>query len=112
MVSTDLQEIEQNIKDAEEFVKAGEAIGRLMVNRDFKRVVLNGYFKDEAVRLVHLKGITNVQSEGAQKYIDDQIKAISLFAQYLDNVASQAEMAKAGISEAEDLRLELVNSEQ
>lgn len=61
----------------------GEALERLLTNADFKTVILDGYLKDEAVRLVHLKCEHALQEPIQQAAIDRGITAISEFRQYL-----------------------------
>ena len=55
MSNTQIQGIERNITKSVAAIERGIALERLRVNKDFKSIVLDGYFKDEAVRLVHLK---------------------------------------------------------
>lgn len=103
-----LQELEQNIKTAKGFVEAGNALERLRSNRDFKKVVVEGFFEKEAVRLVHLKADPSMQSEASQKSILAQIDAIGAFSQYLSNVEQFARMAKKSIADDEQARDEIL----
>ena len=47
--------IERDIKEARKHVELGDSLERLLNNRDFKKVIVEGYFEKEAARLVHLK---------------------------------------------------------
>ncbi|SUA63326.1 Uncharacterised protein [Oligella urethralis] len=109
MSSSDLQEIELTIDRAKEMIKDGEAVERLLRNRDFKRLVVDGYFKDEAVRLAFLKSERQVLTdEKLEKIVDSNLKSIGFFKQYLEFISHQALQAKAALKENEELREELL----
>lgn len=97
-----IEEIELSIQEAQAFVDKGKALERLRHNRDFQAVVLEGYLKDEAVRLVHLKNAPNVQSEQVQRSIVKQIDAVGVFTQFLNTVHRQAEEAQYAIDSGEE----------
>lgn len=75
-------------------VSFGEALERLLGNTDFKTVVMDGYLKDEAVRLVHLKCDPALQEAVQQQAIDRGITAVSEFRQYLGTQRFLAKQAK------------------
>jgi hypothetical protein len=50
------QAIELNIKEAKKIAEQGDALVRLSGNRDFRNLVIEGYFEREAVRLVSPEG--------------------------------------------------------
>ena len=106
-----IQELEANIEQAKESIDLGLALERLFSNRDFKRVVLNRYFKEEAVRLVHLKGAPESQTSEAQKSIVNKIDAIGNFANYLKDVTNQAELADKTVTLDEQTRDEITFEE-
>ena len=107
MTQDTLATIEQSIKQAKELVDVGAALTRLRSNRDFKRIILDGYFDKEAVRLVHLKGDANMQSAESQKSILSQMDAIGALASYFSTVNYKAGMAKKAIAFDEETRDEL-----
>jgi len=51
---SDLQDLQQGIKDAEELIGRRNTAIRLSTNPDFKELFLDGYFQEEAARLVQL----------------------------------------------------------
>ena len=108
MSSVELQAIEQSIKQSQKSVELGSAYERLLSNRDFKKIVLEGYFEQEAIRLVHLKSDPNMQSAESQKSIATQMDAIGSFKQYLQLVKFKAEMAGKAIEADEYARDELL----
>lgn len=96
-----LQAIEKNIEQAKELVELGKAVERLRSNREFKKVVVDGYFGDEAIRLVHLKADPSMQRPESQASIVKQMDAIGAFSQYLTTVLHQASLAEKAIETGE-----------
>lgn len=110
-MSTQLQEIEANIARNKEIVAKGAALERLKGNADFKTVVITGFLKDNAVRLVHLKGDPNMQQPEKQAAIQAEIDAIGHFASYLNSVGRFAAMAASSLAEDEATREEIAAEE-
>lgn len=111
MSNETIQAIEENIKQARKISDVGEALDRLKSNRDFKRVVMEGYFEQEAIRLVHLKADQSFQSPDMQKAIVAQIDAIGSLSQYFHTVAHKASIARKAIASDEETRDELLAEE-
>jgi hypothetical protein len=111
MSQEQIQAIEANIREAKKFVEQGEALERLRTNRDFKKVITEGYFEREAIRLVHLKADPNMQSPDSQKAIVAQIDAIGSLSQYFTAVFQQANMARKAITSSEEMIEEIRDEE-
>lgn len=111
MASNQIKDIEQNILKSKATVERGLALQRLKANKDFKLVVLEGYFKDEAVRLVHLKADPAMQTEDKQKSVLNQIDAIGAVSSYLQTVLFLAEQSAKNISADEQMIEELAAEE-
>lgn len=101
LIEDQVRQIEQNIKEAQKIKDLGDALARLMTNRDFKKVIQEGYFEKEAVRLVHLKADTSMQSDDSQKSILTQIDGIGNLSQYLRTVEHLGRMAAKSIASDE-----------
>lgn len=101
MSAQDIHAIELNIKEAKKMVDLGKSVERLRSNRDFKKVIEEGFLKEEAIRLVHLKSSPAMQRPEYQAAIDSDIKAIGSFAQFMDNVVMKADHASKAIEEDE-----------
>lgn len=110
-VEDQIQEIEQNIKESKKTVDFGDALVRLQSNRDFKRVILEGYFNEEAIRLVHLKSDSNMQTPDKQQSILLQIDAIGTLKQYFNTVLFKANLARKSIAFDEQTRDELIEGD-
>lgn len=103
-----IKELEANIRQAKDAIELGNALERLFSNRDFKKIILNGYFEKEAVRLVRMKAAFDQQSEVAQQSCVKQIDAIGSMAEYLDGITTRAALARKEIDADEQTRDEII----
>jgi GTP cyclohydrolase III len=85
-LENDIQEIQVTISDLQEVVKKREAFLRLKDNKDFKTIIENGYFEEEAVRLVKLRSESGYESPEVQERLLKEIDAIGAFFQYLKGI--------------------------
>jgi hypothetical protein len=92
-------QIELSLEHAKELVAFRDAIKKLTSNREFKKIFIEGYFKDEAIRLVGLSADPAVEKHHAE--IQEQIKAISYAQQFLRNAQTKGDIAAASIEEHE-----------
>lgn len=111
MSTEDIAEIEESIRRHRIHIEIGNALERLSHNADFKQIVLEGYFREEAIRLVHLKGHPAMQGDEQQKSIVQQMDAISCFSQYLDLLKRNAALAVKHIANDEQTRDELMEED-
>ena len=96
-----LQAIDKQIEQAKELVELGKAMERLRSNREFKKVIIDGYLSAEAVRLVHLKADPNMQKPESQAAIVKQMDAIGSFAEYMTVLIQQASLAQKAVETGE-----------
>ncbi|WP_225784518.1 hypothetical protein [Xenophilus sp. Marseille-Q4582] len=108
MSDIQLKALDKQDQDNRQLVELGDSLNRLRTNRDFKRVISQAYFKDEAVRLVHLKSDPNMQDAEKQKSIVAQIDAIGSFSAFLNTVMANAAHARRALSESEAMREEIL----
>jgi hypothetical protein len=108
MDKVSLKELEANLLASKESIELNNALQRLMDNKDFKKVVINGYFSKEAIRLVLLKGKPGYQGDVEQKNIIAKIDAIGNFSNYLDSIAMEAELAIKNSAADEQTRDEII----
>lgn len=99
-----LEQVELSITKAKKQIALMEACGRLSKNRDFKKLIDEGYLKDEAVALVHRKGDFSMAEDHHQKYIIDAINSISFFRNYLTMTLRQGDAAKQSLKAHEETR--------
>lgn len=105
--STVLQDIEANIKNSKELIDLGASVERLKSHRDFKKVIIDGYFKDEAVRLVHLKADPGMQSVTSQADLVKQMDAIGALNQYFTTALRKASFAAKALADDQETLEEL-----
>ena len=97
MSNATIEAIERNIKLAKEVAALGNSLERLRTNRDFKTVILDGYFEQEAIRLVHLKADPNMHSAESQLAIVSQMNSIGGLVQYFNTTMHRASLASKNI---------------
>lgn len=106
-----IKELEASIQRAKEHVELGKALDRLFSNKDFKLVIKDGYFRDEAVRLVHLRVDPAVQNPAAQESIIKQMDAIGSLSQYFSVLNMLARNASRSMEDDEQT-LDEIQSEE
>lgn len=108
---TDLESIEISIQTAEEHVAKMEALLSLAANKNFTKIVDEGYFKEEASRLVLLRADPSMQKPEDQAAILKSIDAIGAFRQYLAGVIHVGRMMEKGLKEDIDMRNEMLTED-
>lgn len=105
-----IKQVELTIEHAKTGVQFGEALDRLLKNRDFQTVFLDGYLREEAIRLVHLKADPGVYTPEAQADIDRQITAVGQLGGWLNHQRRVLEQNRKdlaqNLAELEELRRE------
>lgn len=110
-LNQDIQQIEVNIAVAKEKVALGECLKRLSKNRDFKKLIEQCYFKDEAHRLIMVKSSPNCQSDEIQKEILKDIDGIGSLYQFFCAIGSEAETMARNLANDEAMRDEILAEE-
>ena len=108
---SEIEQIDISIDVARKDVSKMDGLLRLIKNKDFETLIDDGYFVNEASRLVILRADPSMQDASIQKTIDDGITAIGHFRQYLNTVMQIGRMAEQGIKEDEETRQELLAEE-
>lgn len=102
---SDIQELELSIEQAKKLVERKNMILKLTSNREFKKVVLDGYFVDEAARLA------SISADPLQQEYWDQIhlciQGISLFRQFMQTGIRMGQVAEQELREQNELLDEL-----
>lgn len=76
--------------DTNYFVGMRQALDRLEQNPDFVKVVLEGYFKNEAVRGVSLLANDSIRQRGARPEVMERLVAISSLQDFFLTIKSMA----------------------
>lgn len=101
-----IQHVELSIEEAQRIVAFGEAIQRLEANKDFQKVIFDGYFTEEAKRLVFLSADDNLCPE-SQNAVWAGIRSIGELRSYLKNAKALGEFARKEIEDHKETLDEL-----
>ena len=101
------QEIEISIEAAKGAVERKNKLERLLENPDFKEVFEEGYFKNEAARLVSLLCDGDWRTEERRKEIIDDMLGISSVRQYIIGIRQMGKHLERQIAESESALEEL-----
>ena len=107
MIEQQIEQIELQLEHAQKAIAKMEALDRLYHNKDFQAVIAEGYFKDEASRLVLLKGDVNIDEE-AEKHCDKMINGVGCLRAYFQVINHFGEQAKKAIEDDQNTREELL----
>ncbi len=105
---TELAQIDISIEQAVEMIDTADALRRLHDNKDFHRVIVKGYFKEEAARAVLLRADPEMGSEQAQKEVNDVITSIGGLFAYFHKTYAVANQARMSMAEDEETRGEIL----
>lgn len=100
-------DLELLIEQDEEVIRKAKALNSLMLNRDFRTIVLEGFLCDEALRLVRKLTSPTEDKEKVQAALD----AVSYFQRYLDSFQDNAEIADKTLRENNEALFQLRNQE-
>jgi hypothetical protein len=100
MSQEEIQLLEEFIDEQQVRIKDGEALERLLRNRDFKRLIDNGLFSKEATRLVMLKADPDNQDEFRQAEILKGIDSIGYLRNHFKAIESLSGQAKLRTNES------------
>jgi hypothetical protein len=92
------QHVELSLEEAKKMVNFAEAIGRLEKNRDFRTVILDGYFSDESRRLTFLTADTTLD-EKSSNAVWAGIRAIGELRGFLMQRKAAGEIAKKEVND-------------
>lgn len=108
--SNEIEQVELSIAEAKKMVAKAKQVRKLINNKDFQAVVDDGYFRDEAARLVHIKSDPNIPEE-LRPFIEMDINGIGGFKRYLRNIMHFGNLAEQELQENEETLEELRQEE-
>lgn len=108
MTQSAIDQLDLDTQNWRKLVDLGRSLERLRSNRDFKKLIMEDYLTQEAVRLVHLKASPAMNSDRHQQAINKDIDAIGTFAEFLRKIEADALRALQDIDDAEATRDELL----
>lgn len=107
-IESQVETLEISITQAKKYVDKLNSVMNLLKNKDFNKFIEEGYFKQEASRLVLLKADPAMQKPEDQAAIIRSIDAIGSFRQYISNTIQMGRMMEKSMQEDEVTRDELL----
>lgn len=99
MSQDDIKEIELSIEHAKEIAERGEMAEKLATIPEFKKLILDGYFRDEAARLAHLSSDPALD-ETSRGHVFRDLSGPGALKRYLSAMVQMGRNARAEINEA------------
>lgn len=106
-----LSNIQISIENAKKAIELAQALQRLHENPDFKAVILEDFFHEEAHRAVLLKADQAMAPPEKQKAVDDVITSIGGLYNYFGKVYRMAEMSQRAMEADQQTREELLEEQ-
>lgn len=94
-----VERIELSIEHARELVAKGQKALKLAENSDFRELVLEGYFKDEAARLVRFYSDGTLDAE-TRGHMERDMHGIGAFQRFMQRIVKIGEQAEADLENA------------
>jgi hypothetical protein len=110
MSQNEIEQVELSIEEARKVVEHGEMAEKLATVSTFRKIVLDGYFVDEAARLALLFSDPNLSAEQREMVKNDLI-GIGAFKRYLSTKVQMGRYAAQSIAEAQE-ELEHIRQEE
>lgn len=110
MSQNQIEQIEISITEARKMVERGKMAEKLQSNRAFKELVSEGYFVEEAARLVHLSSDPNLQPNLREAVLRD-MNGPGAFRRYLMTIVQMGKVAETEIAEAQEMIEEIREEE-
>lgn len=98
---TELHEIEQNIKQCEEILADRPILERLYKNKDFKKIIIEGYLEKESNRIVGMMADSRYREEAAS-----MLTGMAHLRKHLNTLNQFFDQAEAQLKELEEARIE------
>ena len=107
----DLKTVEISIEQAEEAIEVAEALKRLHNNKDFQKVIVEGFFKEEASRVVILRADPEMLADEHQKQVNDIITSIGGLYGYFRKIYGVANQAYASLVADQETRGDILEEQ-
>lgn len=105
-IQNDIEQTELTIEHTKELIEKREAAYRLADNPDFKKLVLDGYIRDEAARLAHLLNEPTFTDE-QREFVTKDVYGPGALKRYFQTTIMLGNNAEATLEEHEESLAEL-----
>lgn len=106
-LENDISEVELTIKQAKDAIALKDAVVKLSNNREFRKIITEGYFKNEAARLTHLFSDPTILLNNQQEMVRNDLLGIGGLERYLRVLVQQGNAAQDALMEQEETLDEL-----
>jgi hypothetical protein len=108
----EVRNIDIEIEQAKKSIALRDALVRLEKNRDFRKVVTEGFLKEFALNTIAVRGRPEFRnSEALMESNTRKLDAMGELHEYFRNVKSNGLMMESALSEAQELRDEVAMEE-
>lgn len=108
--SNEIRQLEDHLENMKHFQEQSDAVTRLSNNRDFKKLIIDGFCRDEMARLAHVSGDPGLD-ENQRSVATDMSKAGGHLKRFLNTILQQNEVAQRDRPEIEETLAELRRTE-
>ena len=105
----ELNQLDASMAEAKHFIDIKKSVEKLFRNREFKKVILEYYFKEEAARLVMAK--SSFMNDDQKQLIDNMIYGVGALKNWLESVMRRGDEMDQAIEGHEKTREELLQEE-
>lgn len=109
MSQHEIEQIELSMEQAKAVVERARLARQLSKNPAFKKLIMDGYFVDEAARLAHLVSDPALAPEHRQ-FVFNDLNGVGALKRYLSTIVRMGDAAEREIAEAE-MELEELRNE-
>ena len=112
-MNDEVRNIDIEIEQAKELIAMRDALVRLEKNRDFRKVVSEGFLRDFALNTVAIRGRMEFRTN--QALMDSntrKLDAVGELEEYLRNVRAHGARMDVALKEAEETRNEILATEE
>ncbi len=102
MSNSEIGNLEVEIDQAKEMISLNDELQKLFNYGPFKTIIDEGFFKDEAIRLVALKMDPEFRGAEKQEAVDRAMYAIGGLRAYFHRIFRVSEMAKEAMEEMQE----------
>ena len=111
MSNQQVEQLEVEIDQARSIIALSDDINKLYSYKPFKNVILDQYFREEAVRLVALKGDREFQTPERQEAVLRQMDGIAALNAFLHRIMMAAQNARDSLDEMQNAQAEALEED-
>lgn len=103
-----IQEIEIEIKEAEQRIEMMERVQRLIDSEDWKVVITEEYLKSEPMRIAFLRADATQQDPDKQQMWLKMLDSVGYFRQYLQGILAMGREAQRSLREKKETHVQIM----